>query len=253
MLYGDLVNRTLEFHGQQAIPDANFGTDNETKYQRQLRRFFEYCFEAVLNKMNEPWMQRRFELPLAQGISTYDLDESCSIENLVPKSVILLGLGTLGWLRPYHGGYNEWRRIYTDETLVSTAQPTWWFEVPTDAPAVVRTKKIRFDPIPDQAYTVEYQCKINVDSPTKIDDELVFPDEYVYAMQAAGGRLLEWSLKGGVTDGSMYDLAQQAISSVKQVSAGPEERKRGIRMDVRMAGRMPRKGYGTGAVGRQGW
>lgn len=253
MLYGELCNRTLESHGQRAIPDANFGTDKETKYQRQLRRFFEYCFEAVLNKMNEPWMQRRFELPLTTGISTYDLDAVCSIENLVPFSVILLGASSQGWLKPYPGGYREWRKVYTDESLVSTAQPVWWFELPTEAASTVRTNKLRFDPIPDADYICEYQCKINAPTPQGKDDLLVIPNEYIFAMQAAGGRLLEWAIKGGVTDGSMYDLAQQAIASVKQISSGPEERKQGVRMDVRIKGRQPRRGYGTSAVGRQGW
>ncbi len=253
MQYGELVNRTLEFHGQMAISDADFGTDMETKYQRQLRRFFEYCFEAVLNKMNEPWMQRRFELPLTTGISTYPIDALCSIENLVPFSIILLGTASPGGLKAYPGGYKEWRRVYTDESLVSTAQPVWWFEMPTEAAEGVRTNNIRFDPIPDTDYVCEYQCKINAATPEARTDELVFPNEYIFAIQAAGGRLLEWSLKGGITDQSMYDLAQQAIASVKQISSGPEERKQGGRLSVRIAGRAPRRGYGTNAVGRQGW
>lgn len=253
MLYGEFCDRTLEFHGQQAIPPQNFGTDNETKYQRQMRRFFEFCHEAVLSRMNEPWMQRRFQLPLTAGVAEYNLDDTAAVENLVPFSIILLGADSPGRMKAYPGGYNAWRRIYTDDSLVSTAQPCWWFELPTDSASAVRTKRVRFDPIPDTAYICEYQCKINVPTPQNREDILVFPDDYIFALQAAAGTLLEWSLKGGVTDGTIYELAKQAVDSVKQWSTGPSERKPGVRMDVRIAGRTPRRGYGTNTVGRQGW
>jgi hypothetical protein len=252
MQYGELCDRTLEMHGQQAITPAAFGTDNETKYQRQLRRFFEVCHEMILLRMNEPWMQRRFELPLSAGVSTYPLDASVAIEGLVPFSFILQGLGTAGWLRPYSGGYNAWKSVYHDESLVTSAQPIWWFETPTEAAEVRRTNNIRFDPIPDTDYIVEYQAKIIAPTPQAIDDELVWPDEYVHVIQLAAGRLLEWSFQSG-GEGSILDLAQQTIQNVKQWASGPEERKRGVRMDVSIKGRTPRRGYGTNAVGRQGW
>lgn len=239
-------------HGQQAISPAAFGTNNETKYQRQMRRFFEVCHEMILCRMNEPWLQRRFEMPLTSGTAVYPLDNSVAIEGLVPHSFILLGLGSAGWLRPYSGGYNAWKSVYHDDSLVTSAQPIWWLEVPTEASAVRRTNNIRFDPMPDADYTCEYQAKINAPTPTAIDDELVWPDEYVHVIQLAAGRLLEWSFQSG-GEMSILDLAQQAVQSVKQWATGPEERKRGARLDVAIKGRAPRVGYGTNAVGRQGW
>lgn len=242
------VNKVLELAGQRQVAssnDFNSPTTNLGRVQQQARAFVDLANRMLLVQMNKRFMQREYSFTTNAGTygqpstNIYTLDSSTDSESLIYHSFFnttpqINSLTPITARSIINWEYREFRQLYPDFTVLALGPPQRWILLPPPIAGGLM-HQIMFFPMPDAAYSIIYQAKLNM-VPLSLDSQqIAWPIEYEHILWLYGKLFLEQALGEG-KEGDLERYVQLALSEVKKWAGGPEEVRHAIRIGLQIDG-----------------
>jgi hypothetical protein len=260
------TNYVLELCGQlqiatTAIFDAPLTPPGLTRIQSQARRFVDLCDRILNDRTYNRENRQDFQIltytgnPLIQSTYTYQLPSNVRIEylrytsmfNVTPQVVAENGTTTI-YAQPLRNvPYREFRNRFPDFTAITTGPPQWWIILPKSLAAAgdgstgpgIMYDSIMFYPIPDQQYTLIYECGLKAVPLALSTDPILFSQDHEHIVWLMAKAFTEDALGDGKGQNTLA-LAEDVVSKYLWRMSGPEEERRAIRTGMIIGG--PLKG-----------
>lgn len=210
---------------------ANFDGGQISKYQAAARWKIDFAHRHLTLKMVTAFTNRKFTLPIQAGTTDYVLNTGISAESLKYHSWYNITAGS-----PYAQflpvvKYEDYLDKWPDQTVVQSGPPEYMVQLPYDSQLDYPnpSPRIRVFPVPDAAYTLQYQARLNYYPLVNSGSVIAWPPEYEHGLWSWAWKFLEIDLAEG-REAMLDALVDEVISRIRVVSMAAEEVRKGVRM-----------------------
>jgi hypothetical protein len=229
----------------QVASPAIFDANQLTKYQSAARYKVDFAHRHLTLKMVTAFTNRKFQLPIQQGVTDYQLDTGISAESLKYHSWYNITAGS-----PYTGflplmKYEDYMNAWPDQTIIQSGPPQYVVQLPYDRQLDLNEPqpRIRIFPIPDNSYTLQYQARLNYYPLVSSGSIILWPPEYEHGLWSWAWKFLEIDLAEG-REQMLDAMVDDVISRIRTVSQSAEEVRKGVRV-CHLNGRYGRRFRGS--------
>ncbi len=194
------------------------------KYQQQVISWLDIVQRVAGLTFNKRAMWRRFQFTTANNGANATM-----ISDYVLNNVTIEGFRANSfWNVTYGAGpgnaitvipYENFMRMYARPDIVPIGAPMWLAPLPDDGSGTV---VVRLNPIPDQTYVIEGQCRVIVKPIATGNDETIFPLPYEHGLITKTVEIIENRLDEG--RGPTFTVyAHEFMQEIMRDAAGAEE------------------------------
>ena len=208
-----------------------FDAGQLTKYQNAAKYKIDFAHRHLTLKMVTAFTNRKFQLPINVSVTDYVLDTGISAESLKYHSWYNITAGSAYAQYLPLMKYEDYTDGWPDQTIVQSGPPEYVVQLPYDRQLDVDDPepRIRIFPVPDGAYTLQYQARLNAYTLTSNNSILLWPPEYEHGLWAWAWKFLEVDLAEG-REATLEALADDVLSRIKLASMPAEQVRKGVRM-----------------------
>lgn len=219
-----LISSTASF-------DAPIGSGGLSKYQDAAKWKVDFAHRHLTLKMCTAFTQYKFSLSVQPGITDYILDTGINSESLSYHSWYNITAGSpyAGYLPLYK--YEDYMDQWPDQTVIQSAPPQYVVQLPYDRTLDTGNPqpRIRVFPVPDAAYQLQYQARLNPFPLTTSSSIILWPPPYEHGLWTWAWKFLEIDLAEG-REQMLDALVDDVISQIRVMSQKAEQVRKGVRL-----------------------
>jgi hypothetical protein len=203
-----------------------------------------FAHTYLTNRMSTRFTNRKFQLPIQGGTSTYILDSGISGESLKYDSWVNITAGSSYARMLRYVRYEDFEKMWPDPTVIQSGPPEYVVQLPLDRTLDTTQPQVRvmIYPIPDTTYTLQYEARLNAYILTNSSSIILWPPEYEYGLWMWAKAYGEVDLAEG-REGALIPLAEQVINNIRIMSQEAQEVRKGVRMGCKIGGTWGRRVY----------
>jgi len=207
-----------------------------TRYQLCAREFIVLMHAKVSVDLPVGFARRRITLNIdnIQG-AIYSLDSGISVESLTFDGFRNLSVTPAGPGAIRNWTYEYFTTRYPDLSQISSGAPVHYILLPVARTAISPIYQVRFHPIPDKAYQLEYIAQLNPYSLLIDTSVVLWPPEYEHCILEMARFNLE-DLLGEGKSGSLLMQAERAYAKARQKATAPRAERKAVRMKKMFSG-----------------
>jgi hypothetical protein len=202
-----------------------------SKYQNLFKFNIDFAHRYLSNRMATRFTNRKFQLPISAGVTTYILDTGISGESLKYHSWVNNTPGNAYARMLRYMKYEDFEQMWPDPTIIQSGPPEYIVQLPLDRQLDVDDPQARIMvfPVPDANYNLQYEARLNFYPLTSSGSVILWPPEYEHALWAWAKAYGEIDLAEG-REQALLPLAEAVLNNVRIMSMEAEEVRKGVRL-----------------------
>jgi hypothetical protein len=233
------TNSTLTLAALPTIASTTlFDSGPLSKYQNLFKFQIDFAHRYLSNRMATRFTNRKFQLPIVEGTTTYVLDTGISGESLKYHSWVNNTPGNAYARVLKYMRYEDFEAAWPDPTIIQSGPPEYIVQLPLDRTLDVDNPQARVMvfPVPDNSYNLQYEARLNCYPLTSSASIIMWPPEYEHALWAWAKAYSEIDLAEG-REQALLPLAEAVLNNVRIMSMEAEEVRKGVRLMTTWGGR----------------